>query len=74
MRCVMILCDINHNVSRLRDSLLNVGGGGYLRKLWEVKVTATSHTCTGLCEGMAAVTKRTAKKTDYGQYGQKDKH
>ena len=55
MRCVMILCDINHNVSRLCDSLLNRdGGGGYLRKLWEVKVTATSH--TGLCEVMAADT------------------
>ena len=51
----MILCEINQNISRLCDELLNRNvGGGYLRKLWEVKVTATSH--RGLCEGMADAT------------------
>ena len=58
LRNIMILCDINNNISRLCDEQLNRDvGGGYLRKFWVVKVTATPHTCTGLCEGMAAVTK-----------------
>ena len=52
----MILFDINHNVSRLCDSLLGRDvGGEYLRRIWEVKVTATLH--RGLCEGLAAATR-----------------
>ena len=55
IRNLMILCETNHHVSRLCDSLLSRDvGGQYLRKLWEVKVTATSH--RGLCEGLAAAT------------------